>query len=734
MTSLRTLLLATALPVGLIGTAAAQQAAPLGVLDETAPTELALPQKVTLGASDMRGQQGLRGQDRAAQVRGMVAGRSSEAAVGEIVLSEERRGRFGRVHQRFEQRVDGRRLYGADVTASFGGDGAALRVHERVKRGGTARVKAAKITASEALAAAVAHHFPGAPVPGAATTEGAEHAFAANDFYYEAPRVEEVVVPTKRGYAVGYVAKVWSADTNELFHTLIGPKGEVLDVQDRTARDQYGIFPDHPGNSTQVIAQGPGSGNGQSPIGWLYGGNQSRYDMRGNNVRAYLDTNNSNSPDGGGQTVSDGSFIWAQQPCEDPSSTANKGVAVQNLFYLNNLIHDELYRWGFTEAAGNFQEDNFGRGGAGSDSVNAEAQDGGGVNNANFATPGDGSNPRMQMYIWNLSNPRRDGDLDSDIVWHEYGHGLTWRMIGNMSGSVSGAIGEGMADVLAIVRNDDDAVGEYSANDPNGIRRNRYGSYPRTLGDFVGNSVHQDGEIYAATIWRLKGLFNQAGLNDDALMTTLVEGMNFTAPAPDMIDMRNGILDAAPSSQDCLVWQAFAAFGMGEGAQQTANGRISLRESFNQPSACTGGGSPSEPEPPTAGFPEEGAWYSLTNVATGNVLDTDSNGRVDQFTSANAADKLWTFREVRAGVYQIINGSSGRGLLDTQNRGRVQWVTSTTSTRNDKLWRLTTLSDGSVRFDNMQSGRDFLSSNGSSAVNYTSTKNAASRWVPTRVQ
>ena len=75
-------------------------------------------------------------------------------------------------------------------------------------------------------------------------------------------------------------------------------------------------------------------------------------------------------------------------------------MAVQNLFFLNNLIHDELYRHGFDEAAGNFQEDNLGNGGRGSDSVNAEAQDGGGTNNANFATPKDGQNPRMQMYLW----------------------------------------------------------------------------------------------------------------------------------------------------------------------------------------------------------------------------------------------------------------------------------------------------------------------------------------------
>ena len=64
---------------------------------------------------------------------------------------------------------------------------------------------------------------------------------------------------------------------------------------------------------------------------------------------------------------------------------------MQNLFYLNNAIHDILYRHGFDEAAGNFQIDNFGNGGEGDDPVRAEAQDGGGTDNANFATPPDGS-------------------------------------------------------------------------------------------------------------------------------------------------------------------------------------------------------------------------------------------------------------------------------------------------------------------------------------------------------
>lgn len=49
----------------------------------------------------------------------------------------------------------------------------------------------------------------------------------------------------------------------------------------------------------------------------------------------------------------------------------------------NNGYHDLLYRYGFDEESGNFQEHNFGRGGRGGDAVQANAQDGSGYNNAN---------------------------------------------------------------------------------------------------------------------------------------------------------------------------------------------------------------------------------------------------------------------------------------------------------------------------------------------------------------
>ena len=78
------------------------------------------------------------------------------------------------------------------------------------------------------------------------------------------------------------------------------------------------------------------------------------------------------------------------------------------------LTHKDVY--GFDEKAGSFQEYNFKRGGNEGDAVIANAQDGSGYNNANFATPPDGQKPRMRMYVWNVVDPNRDGDLESGII------------------------------------------------------------------------------------------------------------------------------------------------------------------------------------------------------------------------------------------------------------------------------------------------------------------------------
>lgn len=118
----------------------------------------------------------------------------------------------------------------------------------------------------------------------------------------------------------------------------------------------------------------------------------------GNNVYASEDKDNNNvagySPDGGATL----NFDYAYDMLG--SNSGNLNAAITNLFVWNNFMHDVMYHYGFDEESGNFQFNNYGRGGAGNDAVNADAQDGSGTGNANFATPPDGQKPRMQMFLW----------------------------------------------------------------------------------------------------------------------------------------------------------------------------------------------------------------------------------------------------------------------------------------------------------------------------------------------
>jgi extracellular elastinolytic metalloproteinase len=239
--------------------------------------------------------------------------------------------------------------------------------------------------------------------------QAATQAFAGGSFFHQDVQVTRVLVPQDNGrLAQGFVVQTWTAKANQLHRTLVGGDGAVLAVENRTQNDSYNIFPIDPGKGPQALVNGPGAGNPQSPAGWLGSGSQTTVNIQGNNVSAYLDTDANNAADSGGSTVTNGSFATAASLATAPSGTTNRAVAVQNLFYLNNRVHDILYAHGFDEAAGNFQISNFGLGGLGNDPVNAEAQDGGGTDNANFSTPSDGTRPRMQMYLWTGSGPTHE--------------------------------------------------------------------------------------------------------------------------------------------------------------------------------------------------------------------------------------------------------------------------------------------------------------------------------------
>lgn len=45
-----------------------------------------------------------------------------------------------------------------------------------------------------------------------------------------------------------------------------------------------------------------------------------------------------------------------------------------------------------------------------------------------------GQSGRMRMFLWDHTNPRRDGALENDIVVHENTHGITNRLTGGGTG------------------------------------------------------------------------------------------------------------------------------------------------------------------------------------------------------------------------------------------------------------------------------------------------------------
>ncbi len=140
-----------------------------------------------------------------------------------------------------------------------------------------------------------------------------------------------------------------------------------------------------------------------SPYGWLdvngAVGNDFTY-TRGNNTWTFDDSSNDDTPvaadaASGGSTLN---FDFPYSANNEPGG--NRDAAIANLFYMNNMLHDITYIFGFEESAGNFQAKNYKPIGQEGDEVYAQALDGSGTNNANFSTPPDGSNGRMQMYVW----------------------------------------------------------------------------------------------------------------------------------------------------------------------------------------------------------------------------------------------------------------------------------------------------------------------------------------------
>ncbi|MGB3342296.1 MAG: M36 family metallopeptidase, partial [Aequorivita sp.] len=355
-----------------------------------------------------------------------------------------------------------------------------------------------------------------------------------------------------------------------------------------------------------------------SPFGWhdTNGVEGAEYtSTRGNNTDTYADDDGNNQPDNKYAYSPGGNLIF-NFPFNPVYSSGEKSqlAAITNLFYWNNIIHDVVYQYGFDEASGNFQHNNYGKGGIGNDPVNAEAQDGSGTCNANFSTSPDGIRPRMQMYVCNS----RDGDFDNFVIVHEYGHGVSIRLTGGPSVvnclNNQEQMGEGWSDFygLMLTTKAGDAgansrgvgtwlIGE-GANGP-GIRVYPYSTNfainPQTY-DAIKTAVapHGVGAVWATMLWEMTweimatvpfdpDIYNGSGGNNIAL-ALVTEGLKLQPCSPGFVDGRNAILAADQAlyggAYKCQIWNAFARRGLGYSASQgSTNNKNDGVQAFDLP-------------------------------------------------------------------------------------------------------------------------------------------------------
>ena len=590
-----------------------------------------------------------------ARTRFVDNGYKAEDLADMFVKDHYRDAQNGVEHTFLRQRWHGIEVFNGDIAVHQAADGRVIAMNNGAWAycGKTAEAPEPTITADQALTSVLRKDLPTATVPALVSSDdgGRKLVFDGSAFSGEPVKVQLMYQPKD-----GKLRLVWNVNYyqpggahwwNVRISTITGGELDRNDwvsqcgfneiMRNRlsaeapappsppTAPNDYNVYPtpvESPNHGSRTIRNAPWTAGGiASPYGWqdTNGASGAEYTItRGNNVLAQEDANGNNgtgySPDGGATLDFDFPIDLAQQPA------SYQDAALTNLFYWNNMMHDVWYHYGFDDVSGNFQQNNYGRGGAGSDYVLADGQDGIGINNANFGTPPDGSSPRMQMFLWNTTSPQRDGDLDNGVISHEYGHGISNRLIGGPSNvncmNNAEQMGEGWSDFFALMmtmeagdaRTDARGIGTYVLGEPVtglGIRPAPY-STSFGVNDFTYadtdnpnySDAHDIGFIWTTMLWEMTwdlvdqygfdpDLYNGTGGNNMA-MQLVIDGLKLTACSPGFVDGRDAILQADVQdyggAHQSLIWSAFARRGLGYSASQgSSNSVTDQTEAFNLP-------------------------------------------------------------------------------------------------------------------------------------------------------
>jgi extracellular elastinolytic metalloproteinase len=381
-------------------------------------------------------------------------------------------------------------------------------------------------------------------------------------------------------------------------------------------------------------------------------------------------------------------FQCSWDPNTPNSWQVNRTQNAVQLYYYLGTWHDHLAAGpiGFTRAAGNFEA-------VDGDAVQGQADDGANtadglpdaahIDNANMNTPPDGTPPIMQMYLF-LNDPGtiagNSGD-ESDVVYHEYTHGLSNRLVVDAGGvstlsyGQSRAMGEAWSDWYALDYLVDQGL-EKDTGTVGDVRLGRYltagstirsepldcpvgttaticgggvdtGTGGYTYGDYGrvsrGAEVHADGEIWAQTLWDLR---NAIGSKKAESLVT--RAMELSPSNPSYLDERNSILQADlvvnGGRLQKKIWQVFAKRGMGFFAASVDGDDAAPVEDFSLPP------SPNTPRGTLTG--------TVTDSDTGTAVagvEVGFGGHASSFAgdyqTNTAADGTYTITGILPGTY-----------------------------------------------------------------------------------
>ncbi len=504
-------------------------------------------------------------------------------------------------------------------------------------------------------------------------------------------------------FGAGDVRLAWelidAAAPDAVYDTVVdATTGRILHSQNLVDRDgAVSIFGHYPG------APEPPAGAGHQTTGSIASYlNPAATTLTGPNAHVFADVNGNDSVDAGEEVPPSSGTDWtygftdftptntagACQPADlcswdhalSGSWSTNRNADAVQLFSFINEYHDHLLAGpiGFNDASGAFDAPDdplIARADTGADGPD-DLPDDNHVNNSMMMTPPDGQSPEMTTELFTArpigGSPGRyrdvDAATDAAIVFHEYTHGLSNRLItypggsGALSEIQSSAMGEGWSDWYAMdelvdLGFDTDTAtpgqidfGEYVDGVPHASRNEPLDcpvgtlaaacpGHGYTYGDIghidsacpaCGNEPHFDGEVWSETLWDLRTALVAATdpTTGSHLAEQLITGaMRLSPPQPSMLDERNAILAedgaALGGAYDHLIWTVFAARGMGWFASTVDANDGAPIENFAMP--------------PTGGGPTGEVSGTITDMVSGLGLDGIDVGVGGHDTSLDSA-------------------------------------------------------------------------------------------------